>query len=399
MARFVHTLRDIGLGLRAQPGRTALAFLSIALGSLALAVLVAVLAGLADRSARMLREFGGSVIVLTPAAAAPADGAAPALTVRTADVLARNDPETLVSAVRRQTASAPGSGAPVTVLATDARLARVRGWPLREGRFLDEQDLRGRERHAVLSAGLAQAWNARPGQSIRLDDTLFRVVGIVECGAATLADRAEGPILDPGERVVFVPLTAAPPGPAGPDDGLDALFVRLPAGAPFEAGRARLARLLGDPGLTGAAIAWITPETLLRGVRRLQRALDLGVGGITLLGLTLGGITLAGLLAGNVRERIAEIGLRRALGATRGGIAALFLIEGGGIAVAAALAGVAAAHGAARLLAAAPEVPLIVDARMALIPVGLAAGLGLLASYLPARRAARIPPAEALRAE
>ena len=68
-------LRDIFLGVRSQPWRTALAFLAIALGSLALAVMTAVLGGLAAKSAQMLREFGGQVIVLTPseqAAAGPA---------------------------------------------------------------------------------------------------------------------------------------------------------------------------------------------------------------------------------------------------------------------------------------------------------------------------------------
>jgi putative ABC transport system permease protein len=393
-------LRDIGLGVRSQPWRTALAFLAIALGSLALAVMVAVLGGLAAKSARMLREFGGQVIVLAPAEVTLAGPAA--LTENTATVLARNFPTALVSAVRRYEAPAQGSGAPVTILATDAHLARVRDWRLISGRFLDERDAQQRERSAVLSVALAQTWNAHAGDSVTLGGVPFRVVGVVDCGASALAGATDSPLLATGERVVFVPLTVTPTWLAQrvePGTELDAIFVRLPENEPFAAGRERVARLLDDPALTKAAVAWITPETILRGVRRMQHALDLGIGSITLLSLALGGITLMSLLVGNVRERVTEIGLRRALGATRRDVAALFVVEGCLLTSLAAVAGAAAAQWVVRLLAAAPEIPLVVDGRLWLIPLGIALIVGLLASYVPAQMAARISPADALRAE
>ena len=393
-------LRDISEGVRAQPWRTALAFLAIALGCLALAVMTAVLGGLAAKSARMLREFGGQVIVLAPAETS--GGAPPAITEATAAVLAGNFPDAQVAVVRRYEAPAQGGGAAVTILATDARLARVRDWPVLNGRFLDERDVRQRERHVVLSAALAQAWNAHPGDLVTLGGAPFRVVGVVACGAAALTGATDSPVVATGERVVFVPLTVSPVWVAQrvePGTELDAIFVRLPEGLPFVVGRERVAHLLADPVLTRAAVAWITPETILRGVRRMQRALDLGIGSITLLSLALGGITLMSLLVGNVRERVMEIGLRRALGATRRDVAALFVVEGCLLTTLAALAGTGVAHWILRLLASAPEIPLAVDGRLWLVPLGMAAVLGLLASYVPARMAAGISPADALRAE
>ena len=184
-----------------------------------------------------------------------------------------------------------------------------------------------------------------------------------------------------------------------PGAELDAIFVRLPEALPFAAGRARVAQLLGDPALTHAAVTWITPETILRGVRRMQRALDLGIGSITLLSLALGGITLMSLLVGNVRERVTEIGLRRALGATRRDVAALFVLEGCLLTSLAALVGAGVAQWVLHALAGVPEIPLALDGRLWLAPLGVALAVGLLASYVPARLAAGISPADALRAE
>ena len=108
---FMELLRDILLGVRSQPWRTALAFVAIVLGSLALGVMTAVLGGLATKSAQMLREFGGQVIVLAPAENASAGPAA--LTEQTAAVLAQNFPEALVAAARRYVAlTRSGAGPP-----------------------------------------------------------------------------------------------------------------------------------------------------------------------------------------------------------------------------------------------------------------------------------------------
>lgn len=348
----------------------------------------------------MLREFGGQVIVLAPAEN-PSIGPA-ALTEHTATIVMQNFPGALVAMARRYVAPAQSGATPVAIVATDANLARVRDWPLLAGRFLDQRDLQQHERAAVLSAGLSQAWGARVGDLVTLGSAPFRVVGVVGSGGSSLAGATDNPVVAGGERVVFVPLTTSPTWLAQrvePGAELDALFVRLPDSMSFAAGCARVEQLLGDPGVARAALSWITPETILRGVRRMQRALDLGIGSITFLSLALGGITLMSLLVGNVRERVTEIGLRRALGATRRDVASLFVFEGCLLTMLAALAGAGAAQWVLRVLSGVPEIPLALDGRLWLTPLGVALAVGLLASYVPARLAARISPADALRAE
>ncbi|GAB3826329.1 ABC transporter permease [Dactylosporangium cerinum] len=122
--------------------------------------------------------------------------------------------------------------------------------------------------------------------------------------------------------------------------------------------------------------------------------LFLGLGGVALL---VAGVGIANIMVISVLERRAEIGLRRALGARRRDVAAQFLLESALLAGAGGVLGiglgclatVVAAHLAGNPLAIPPVAPL----------AGLAAALavGALAGGYPAVRAARLPPADALR--
>ena len=147
----------------------------------------------------------------------------------------------------------------------------------------------------------------------------------------------------------------------------------------------------------GRGVDWVTPETLLQGIRRWQRGIAWTAGTGGGLGLLLGAVTLAGMLLTGIRERIPEIGLRMALGARRREIAGLFVAESMVLTLAAALAGLVAAEGALRWLGGRFPLPFHFGAGTRLIPLGLAGVLALLCSLGPAWMAARLPPAEALR--
>ena len=346
--RFPAALRDLYDDVRARPGRVGLSFLALAVGMTALTVLLAVLGGLAERSRRIVEELG------------------------------------------------------VNVVATQESLQAIRQWRLRAGRFLDATDLRTRERSAVISASLADRWNWNVGQVIQLRDMPFRVVGILSYEAGALAAESDTPALTPGEFVVWVPLTVPPywlSSRIPPEPEIDALFIQAPDGEPLDRVVARTRILLQQPDLATPALSYITPDVLLEKVRRLQRTIQVTVGSIALLCLLLGGTTLMSLMVANVRDRVTEIGLRRALGATRGDIAQLFVLESVLVTLAAALAG----SGGTWILLYASRTsfpaPLDLQAETVIIPLLVAIGLGTLFSYAPARSAAAISPAEALRNE
>ncbi len=101
-----------------------------------------------------------------------------------------------------------------------------------------------------------------------------------------------------------------------------------------------------------------------------------------------------------VGERTAEIGLARAIGATRRQIHLLFLLEAAALATAGGSLGVLAGMGVAGLLRlAVPGLPVHTPVVFAVMAVAVSVGTGLLSGLLPARRAAALDPIEALRAE
>ena len=131
----------------------------------------------------------------------------------------------------------------------------------------------------------------------------------------------------------------------------------------------------------------------------LQRMIAGLLGAFGALALVLATVGLSGVIAAIAVQRTPEIGMRMALGATRGDIVSLILRQGLGMALAGVGIGLAAAFGVARLFktllvgVSATDGVSFAGTAVLLVLVALAA------SYLPARRAARIDPLAALRHE
>lgn len=402
MPRLRASLRDIADDVRARPGRAGLSFLAIAVGMTALTVLLAVLGGLQDRARQIVQELGVNVLAVVQQKPEVPNPDQPRLGDRHVDLLAANLPGADVSGVRRYDVPTPGSERQLQVIATDQHLLGIRQWTLRDGRFLDEHDLRTRERSAVISTALADQWQWKVGDIILLRDTPFRVVGVVHISAGALEGEAADAALVPGERPVFVPRTIPPywlSTRITPEPELDALFVKVWDADAFPRAIATTRALLAHPDQRLANLSIVTPDVLLKRVRRLQNTIKLTVGSIAALCLVLGGTTLMSLMVANVRDRVTEIGLRRALGATAADIAGLFVLEAVLVTTAAALAGAGLTTAALALARSRFPVPLSLGWWSVLAPVCIAVVLGAVFAFWPARAAARISPSEALRNE
>jgi putative ABC transport system permease protein len=394
-------LEDLRDGIRTQRGRMGLAFLAIAIGIASLAALIAVSGGLREKSREMVQELGANVIGIFDRDE-PGRLAAFRLEDRHARLLAVNLPGCTVTTVRVYKVPTLGTNELVSVAATDEALIEVRQWQLESGRFLDASDLANRERNAVVSRSLSRLWGWKVGALVILGDVPFRVVGIVAVGSGALDAESADPRLSLGERVIFVPKTVAPywaTDPGTSEHGIDAIFVRVPA--PQDPGRVLAVgqRLLSQPDNLLDGFSWVTPETLIRRVESIRHTIALTVGSIVALCLLLGGTTLMSLMVANVRERVAEIGLRRAIGASETDIASLFILEACLVTCAAALVGTAGTHLLLLVFQSQLPVPLRLGAASVLLPPVAAVALGAAFAYWPARLAARITPSEALRNE
>jgi len=126
----------------------------------------------------------------------------------------------------------------------------------------------------------------------------------------------------------------------------------------------------------------------------------MSVGAIAGISLLVGAIGILTMMWIAVGERTGEIGLARAIGATRRQIHVMFLVEAATLATAGGLLGVLAGMGIAALLRlAVPGLPVHTPLLFVVVAVAVSVGTGLLSGLLPARRAAALDPIEALRAE
>lgn len=397
MGELQQTLKDVTDGVRAQSARFTLSLLAITIGIIALTLLISVLNALQDRSEQLLQELGANVVaVISDSPATASEG----LSLRHADLLVQNFPELAVSTVGRYQVPTLGTRKKLTVVATDQTLMGIRQWQLLEGRFLDATDVLNAERHAVISKSLSEQWNWRPGSIIYLRETPFTIVGIVDVGGQNLDRENSDGRLMLGERVVLVPKTVIPYWATQlkyRQDKVDAIFIQGEASANSTLTAVR--SVLQQPGMRAGKLSWVTPESLIQSISRLQKTIRLTAGTVALLCLVLGGTTLMSLMVANVRERITEIGLRRALGASQWDIAILFVAEAVLITLIAGLLGTLIAHVLLGISADTLPVPTSPGWSSVLMPPLVAILLGALLSYWPARLAARISPSEALRDE
>jgi putative ABC transport system permease protein len=270
--------------------------------------------------------------------------------------------------------------------AADPSLLAVLGGTLRQGTFLNPAT--SRYPVTVLGFQAAKALGVTtiaPGQPPRvlIGGTWFTVAGILN--SLPLA-----PEIDRSALIGFPEAASS----FGYDRHPSRIYVRTEVTSTEQvAGLLDATASPQEP--SGASVSQPSAALTARlAVAQSSTALFLGLGAVALL---VGGIGIANMMVIAVLERRAEIGLRRALGATRAHIAAQFLAEAVTLGFLGGIAGLAAGTAITAVVAAAHHWSLLIPAQARWGGLAIAVTVAALAGLYPAVRAARLSPAEALR--
>jgi putative ABC transport system permease protein len=289
------------------------------------------------------------------------------------------------------------------VVATTHDYARVTDFRPAQGRFLGPLDLSERKRVAVIGSEVrSQLFGPlNPvGQLLRIGDGWFTVVGVME-SKRLREGRASVIKLRNVNQDVYVPLsTAAARLPAEDGNAHLAEIAIQVASAEQVVGTASAVRALLERAHHGVEdFEVVVPAELLAQAQSTQRVFNVVMGSIAAISLLVGGIGIMNVMLTTVTERTREIGIRRAVGATRRAIAAQFLLEtvllsaaGGVVGI---LLGAGMAQGIHRFAGWATVIPL----SAAFVAFAISAAVGIGFGLYPALRAARLDPIAALRFE
>ena len=283
---------------------------------------------------------------------------------------------------------------------------QIRTVPVSPGRWFNDQDNSEHRRVAVVGWELLKnTFPGRPavGNTILLNGMNFEVIGVVQKIGKEGNNGTNGRIFVPVEtmRMLF-PLKAE-----GTENAISFINYRPITKEEHLAAKSELHHIIArrhgfDPKIEDAFGDWDTIENSKR-VGKIFDAMDWFLGVVGVVTLALGAIGIINIMLVSVTERTKEIGLRKALGATYRNILTQFFIEGAFLTALSGGIGLAISIAFVTLLAQLPspegfDTPRIVPSSAIAAILSLAIA-GIVAGLYPARKAALLPPVEALRQE
>jgi putative ABC transport system permease protein len=381
--------------------RTFLTALGIAIGIAAVILLTSIGEGLHRFVVSEFTQFGTNIIGVTPGRTQTHGGASLGV-INTVRPLSIEDAIALRRAPHVLLTDPTVSGNADVAIAGKTRRVMVSGvghhfsaalnMRVAAGEFLPDDDPRAARAFVVLGAKVARelfGGDNALGARIRVGGERYRVVGVMETKGQVLGFDLDDTVYIPVGRALEL----------FNRESLMEIHVTYEPTAPVGEVVEGIKRILGAR--HGGEDFTVTPQQeMLEVFGTVLDAITFAVAAIAGISLVVGGVGILTILTIAVAERTSEIGLLRAVGATQRSILLLFLGEAALLAALGGAAGLALGIGIAYgLTLAVPALPVHTPWSYALAAELMAVGVGLAAGVLPARRAARLDPLEALRSE
>ena len=271
---------------------------------------------------------------------------------------------------------------------------------LEAGRIFNEGELQGRRRVAILGYNLPTTLGEQPpaaliGQTIQIRGVPFEVVGVLQ-------QKGDAAFMRPDDEI-FIPTSTAMYRVFGGRRRINAIYAATTTTEQLDQAYVEIDRIMRrqhriKPGAE-ADFNVRNSADLLETFNSTTQTFTMLLAGIAGISLLVGGIGIMNIMLVSVTERTREIGVRKALGATKRAILFQFLIESLFLCVLGGILGVGAGIGGAALLTHLQQWDTAVSGGAIAMALAFSAGVGLFFGIWPAQRAAKLDPIVALRYE
>jgi putative ABC transport system permease protein len=383
--------------------RSILTILGIVIGVAAVITMVTMGSGATAQVTEQIASLGSNLLMILPGQSL---GPGQSATAAPFDVV---DAEAILAQVRSVRAVAPQATSSetaiygnenwsTTVTGVTEGFFAVRDWPVHRGRTFLEAELRAGAGVCIIGDTVRKELFGQSeaiGEQIRLGKLACKVVGLLESKGQSAMGRDQ-------DNLVLVPLRTFQRRVSGTTD-IGMIQVSISDALSTDKAKSDIVYLMRERRHVSATedddFTVLDTREIAETLTGTTRVLTLLFGAVAAVSLLVGGIGIMNIMLVSVTERTREIGIRLAIGALEHEVLMQFLVEASVLSSFGGAVGVVVALAASAVLADFMQVPFILDPAVVVIAFAFSVAVGVVFGYLPARRAARLDPIEALRHE
>ncbi len=379
--------------------RSLLTMLGVIIGVAAVIVMVALGEGAQRKVTENITAMGSNLVMVFPGRGSSRGGSFGGGVQLTNSILSVIEDasfhiKTIAPEVRRNFVVSYGdSSMQTSVIGCTLDYITLRNYQIADGRFFDETEINARSRVAVIGSYLADELfsNTDPvGEFIKIGVFRYEIIGVLkEKGQSGFGN---------SDDLLLIPLTTMQQRIMG-NQRLSTVYIQADSAENVNKVYNQVYEALLEEFQDEEKFNIRNQAEILETVQETSKTFTLLLGGIAAVSLLVGGIGIMNIMLVSVTERIKEIGLRKAIGATKLEILSMFLIEAVGLSVTGGLIGIGLGWGVSSVVSRVTDWTTVISPESILISFGFSIMVGLFFGGYPAYKAAGLHPIEALRHE